>query len=208
MSGLRDDVTKTIAPSPRVTGSVFYAPVGTPLPTTSYATLNAGFTDLGYTAEEGLKQKETRANTDVFVWGGDLLGNLQTNYSRTMSFKLYQFLDDNVLAAAYGNSNIKVTAATSQHGTEVAVNMNSQIRDTLSWVFDGYYFTAAGYEALVRVVLPMARIIEIGDVDLTNKAFMSADVTKMMAFPDAVKNHGYLYVNDGVVTGGAGLGGS
>ena len=202
-----DNVGQTIAPSPRITGSVLYAPVGTPLPTSSYATLNSGFTDLGYVDENGLKQKEDRSNTDVFVWGGDLLGTLQEKYSRTMSFKLYQFLDSNVLAAGYGHNNVSVTYATGSEGNETAVKMNSQILDTLSWVFDGYYYTAAGFEALVRVVVPVGRITQVGDVDLTNKAFMSIEAT-LKAFPDAQKNHGYLYVNDGITTGGGGLGGS
>jgi hypothetical protein len=202
-----DNVKQTIAPSPRITGSVLYAPVGTALPTSSYVALNSGFTDLGYVDENGLKQKEDRSNTDVFVWGGDLISTLQEKYSRTMSFKLYQFLDSNVLAAAYRNSNLTVTPATNVNGTEVAVQMNSQILDTLSWVFDGYYFTAAGFEALIRVVIPIGRITQLGDVDLTNKALTSVDAT-LKAFPDSSGNHGYLYVNDGVTTGGSGLGGS
>jgi hypothetical protein len=202
-----DNVKQTIAPSPRITGSVLYAPVGTALPSSSYVALNSGFTDLGYVDENGLKQKEDRSNTDVFVWGGDIISTLQEKYSRTMSFKLYQFLDSNVLAAAYRNSNLTVTPATNVNGTEVAVQMNSQILDTLSWVFDGYYFTAAGFEALIRVVIPIGRITQLGDVDLTNKALTSVDAT-LKAFPDSSGNHGYLYVNDGVTTGGSGLGGS
>jgi len=208
MGGNADSAKQVIAPSPRVTGSVWYAPVGTALPTSSYATLAPGFTDLGYTAESGIKQKEARSNEDVFVWGGGLLTNLQKNYSRTLSFKLLQFVNSNVLAAAYGNANITVTPATSQQGNEIGVQMNALQRDTLSWVFDGYYFTPAGYQALVRLVYPLARIIEIGDVDATNTALMTADITKMLAFPDAANNHGYMYINDGVVTGGGGLGGS
>lgn len=202
------NVAQTVAPSPRITGSVQYAPIGTPLPTSSYATLNSGFTDLGYTDENGLKQKEDRSNTDVFVWGGDLLGTLQEKYSRTMSFKMYQFLSPNVLAAGYNHSNVTVTPPTSMNGTEMAVSMNSRILDTLSWVFDGHYYTAAGYEALVRVVIPIGRITQIGDVDLNNKSFTSIDVTALKAFPDTNGNHGYLYVNDGITTGGSGLGGS
>lgn len=201
------NATQTIAPSPRITGSVLYAPVGTALPTTSFAALNTGFTDLGYTDENGLKQKEDRSNTDVFVWGGDQIATLQEKYSRTMSFKLLQFLDSNVLAAAYRNSNITVTPPTSMNGTEVAVAMNSQILDTLSWVFDGYYFTEAGNEALVRVVIPIGRITQIGDVDLTNKALTSVEAT-LKAFPDALGNSGYLYVNNGITTASSGIGGS
>lgn len=202
-----DNVAQVIAPSPRVTGSVLYAAIGTPLPVTSYANVNSTFEDLGYVDENGLKQKEDRPQTDVFVWGGDLIASLQEKYSRTMMFKALQFLDENVLAAGYGNSNTTVTPATSQHGKEVAVAMNSKRLDVLSWIFDGYYLTAAGVNALVRIVIPIGQIVQVGEVDLTNKALTSLDLT-VKAFPDGNGNHGYLYVNDGVTTAGAGVGGS
>lgn len=199
--------SKVIAPSPRITGAVFYGRVGTPLPTSSYAALDPGFTDLGYVDESGLKQKEDRSNKDVFVWGGDDISTLQEKYSRTMQFKLYQFLDSNVLAAGYRNANTTVIPATGVEGNEVAVQMNSQALDVLSWVFDGYYFTSAGYEALVRIVIPIGRITQMGEVNLSSKELVSMDAT-LKAFPDLTGNHGYMYVNDGIYTGGAGVGGS
>lgn len=202
-----DNAGQAISAQPRITGSVLYAPLGTTLPTSSYASLNSGFTDLGYVDESGVKTKEDRSNSDVFTWGGGLLGTLQDKYSRTLTFKLYQFLNENVLATAYGNSNLTVTAPTSQYGKEVAVKLNALTLDTLSWVFDGYYSTAAGYQALVRYVVPVGRPVQIGDVTMTNKEFMSVDIT-MKAFPDSNNNYGYLYVNDGIKTGGGGLGGS
>ena len=205
------DVTQVIAPSPRVTGSVFYAPVGTALPTSSYVALTTGggtnWEDLGYIDEAGLKQKEDRPQQDVFVWGGDLIASLQQHYSRTLMFKALQFLSSNVLAVGYGNSNTTVTPATSTQGTEVAVNMNSKTLDVLSWVFDGYYLTSAGVNALVRIVIPKGQVVTVGEVDLTNKALTSLDLT-IKAFPDSNKNHGYLYVNNGVTTTSGGIGGS
>jgi len=202
-----NNVTQVIAPSPRVTGSVLYAATGTPLPTSSYATLNSTFEDLGYTDENGLKQKEDRPQQEIFVWGGDLIASLQQHYSRTMTFKSLQFLDSNVLAAGYGNQNITVTPPTSSQGTEVAALMNSKRLDVLSWVFDGYYLTAAGVDALVRIVIPIGQIVQVGDVDLTNKALTALELT-VKAFPDANGNHGYLYVNNGVTTTTGGIGGS
>ena len=79
-----DNTQQLIAPSPRVTGSVMksgntIATAGQ-LPTNSYGTVNSAFTDLGYTDESGLKQKEERSNTDVFSWGGALVGTLQEKY--------------------------------------------------------------------------------------------------------------------------------
>jgi hypothetical protein len=195
-----DSVAQVIAPSPRVTGSVLYAAVGTPLPLSSYATVNSTFEDLGYVNEAGLKNKEDRPQTDIFVWGGDLIASLQGHYMQTMQFTVVQFLDENVLAAGYGNSNITVTPKTSQQGKEIAVLMNSKRLDTLSWVFDGYYLTSAGSNALVRIVIPIGHVVQRGELNLTDKALASLDLT-IKAFPDANGNHGYLYVNDGITTG-------
>lgn len=200
MTGTAINSAQTIAPSPRTSGSVLYAPVGTALPTSSYAALNSAFTDLGYIDENGLKQKEERSNTDVYVWSGSLLGTLQDKYGRTMTFKLMQFLNENVLAAGYGHNNVTVTYPTGSQGKEVAVALNANLLDTLSWVFDGYYYTPAGAQALIRVVVPKGRITQLGDVDVTNKAFTSVEAT-MKAFPDTSGNHAYLYVNDGLTTG-------
>ena len=195
-----DNAGQAISAQPRITGSVLYAPLGTALPATSFAALNAGFTDLGYIDENGVKTKEDRSNTDVFTWGGGILGTLQEKYSRTMTFKLYQFLNENVLSTAYGHNNVTVTAPSSENGKEIAVQLNAMLLDTLSWVFDGYYYTSAGYQALMRYVIPDGRPVSIGDVDMTNKAFTSVEVT-LKAFPDSSNNLGYLYVNDGITSG-------
>jgi hypothetical protein len=199
--------SQTLAAAPRITGSVMYAPVGTALPTSSYATVNSGFTDLGWASEKGLSQKETRSNQNFFGWGGGLINNVQKNYFRTMSFMLYQILNPDVLALAFGHNNVTVTGPTSMNGTEMAVALNPQILDTLSWVFDGYYFTQAGYEALIRLVVPKARVVEIGAFDISSETLSLFDITNMMPFPDQNGNYAYLYVNDGVTTGSV-VGGS
>ena len=152
-----------VAPSPRITGSVMRAPLGTALPTSSFATIDPAFIDLGYTDENGLKQKENRTNTDQFAWGGDLVGTLQEKYSRDQSFTLLQFINQDVLATAYGIANTTSIPATGTNGVEIAVKLNANLLDTLTWVFDGFYLNR-----LVRIVLPIARVTQIGDVDLTH----------------------------------------
>lgn len=193
-----DNVLQLIAPSPRVSGSILWAPLGAALPTTSYADLDGtsgtGFGDLGFADENGLKQKETRSTTDVFCWGGDLVGTLQDKYDRTMTFRLMQFMNTAVLSAAYGISNVSVVAANSTHGKEIAVKLNPKLQDTRSWVFDGFY-----NDNLVRIVIPIGRVITIGEVDMTHKTYSTIECT-LKAYPDSNKNHGYLYLNDGQVT--------
>jgi hypothetical protein len=189
------NVLELLAPSPRTSGSILWAPIGTALPTTSYADLDGttttGFADLGFADDNGLKQKETRSTTDVFVWGGDLAGTLQTQYSRDMVFRLMQFRNVEVLKASYGISNVSVIPATTTQGKEIAVKLNPQLRDTRSWVFDGFYG-----QNLVRIVIPIGRVVTIGEVDMTHKSYMTIECT-LKAYPDSNKNHGYMYVNDG-----------
>jgi hypothetical protein len=187
-----------IAPSPGtgpgLGGSVLKAPLGTPLPTSTGAVLSSAFVDLGYCDENGIRDREERRNTDVFAWGGGLVGNVQQSYGRTMTIRFMQYLDANVLEAAYGQNNTQVTPATSMTGTEVAVALNSVLLDTLSWVFQGFYRSA-----LVCKVVPIARIVQVGDVDWTHRAFTTVEAT-LKAFPDTANNHAYLYTNDGITT--------
>lgn len=194
-----DNVLQLLAPSPRASGSILWGPTSVTLPTTSYAALDGttstGLADLGFADDNGLKQKENRSTTDVFAWGGDLVGTLQDKYDRTMTFRLMQFLNTAVLSAGYGINNVMRTAATSTNGNEIAVKLNPRLLDTRSWVFDGMY-----NDTLVRVVIPIGRIINIGEVDITHKAYSTIE-NNLKAYPDSNGNHGYLYLNDGLKTG-------
>lgn len=190
-----DNVLELLAPSPRTSGSIMWAPVTATLPTTSYAVLDGtagtGFKDLGFADDNGLKQRETRSTTDVFVWGGDLAGTLQTQYDRTMTFRLMQFRNTEVLCATYGISNVSVVPATATNGKEIAVKLNPMLLDTRSWVFDGFFG-----ENLVRIVIPIGRVVTVGEIDMTHKTYMTVECT-LKAYPDSSRNHGYLYINDG-----------
>lgn len=191
------NVAQLIAPSPRTSGSVMWGPTTVALPTTSYTALiggTGGLADLGYLDENGLKQKEDRSNTDVFAWGGDLVGTLQDKYSRTMTFRFLQFNNAAVQAAAHGLANVSTTAASTTAGNEIAVKLNAALLDTRAWVFDGMY----GIQ-LCRVVFPIARVVSVGEVDMTHKSYSTLECT-LKAYPDAQRNHGYMYLNDGAVT--------
>lgn len=191
------NVAQLIAPSPRTTGSIMWGPTTATLPTSSYVALvggDGGLVDLGYVDENGIKQKENRKVTDVFAWGGDIVGNLQDTYDRTMTFKLLQFNSQNTMSVGYGTDNVSLTAATTSAGNELAIQMNAKLLDTMSWVFDGIYNAQ-----LCRIVIPIGRVISLGEVDITQKSYAAIDCT-LKAFPDANRNHGYIYLNDGVVS--------
>lgn len=106
-----------------------------------------------------------------------------------------QYLDSNVLKVIYGQNNVAVTPSSGSSGTETAIALNAILLDTLSWVFQGFY-----QGALVCKTVPLARIVNVGDVNWTNKNFTTVTAT-LKAFPDANKNHGYLYTDDGFLSG-------
>jgi hypothetical protein len=189
-----------IAPSPGtgpgIGGSVMYAPLGTALPTAPLpATLSSAWTDLGYCDETGIRDREERRNTNVFSWGGGLVGNVQESYARVMTIRFLQYLNPNTLTIAYGSSNTTITPATASAGTQVAVTLNALLLDYLCWCFQGFY-----RNALVMKVLPQARITQLGEVNWTHRAFTMVEAT-LLAFPDDYNQHAYLYTNDGVKLG-------
>ena len=51
---MANDATKVSVGKPAVDGAVFSAPIGTALPTSTSAALNAAFANLGYVSEDGV----------------------------------------------------------------------------------------------------------------------------------------------------------
>jgi hypothetical protein len=111
-----------------------------------------------------------------------------------MTFRLLQFNNSAVQAASHGIANVSVSAATTSAGNEIAVKLNAALLDTRAWVFDGIY----GIQ-LCRVVIPIGRVVQVGEIDMTHKAYSTIECT-LKAYPDAQRNHGYMYLNDGAVT--------
>lgn len=187
------DVQEIAAPSPKVTGGVLVAPLGTPLPVDAVTALNVAFVKLGRVSVDGVDRTEDRPNTEINDWGGDLIAVLQDKYGITLKFKLLQLMNADVQAAAHGQANVTVTAATSSHGTEIKSKMNARLLDYGSWVIDAYYQAMS-----MRLVVPYGRITMVGPLKWVHKELAAYDLT-LKPFPDTNNNHAYEYWNDGVL---------
>ncbi len=181
------------APSPRITGGVLRAPVGTALPTTALGAPNVAFKDLGHVGDDGLERTEDRSNQEVNNWGGNLVAVLQEKYGLELKFKLLQVLNTDVQKAVHGASNVTVTPADEDSGAEIAAKLNSKLLDTGAWIFDGFYNLIS-----MRLVIPIGRITSVAPVKWAHKELAAYECT-LKPFPDAEGNHGYQYWNDGVV---------
>lgn len=160
-----------------VTGKVMFAPTGTALPTTSIATPNVAFVDVGYIGEDGVTQSIAEDSTDIKAWqDGAVVRKVQTSHDVTFTFVM---IESNAasLKAYYGN----YTSGVIQIKGDVLPHQ-AMLLD----VIDGTHE--------IRVVLPDAQITERGDVVYANGEAIGYEVT-VTAYPDSGGVKAYKYVD-------------
>jgi hypothetical protein len=192
-SPILSDINEIVAPSPRVTGGVRVAPLGTPLPTDATTALNAAFISLGRISDDGVDKTESRPKTDKFDWGGSLIASLQDSFMLTLKFKLLQLVNADVQRTVHGDSNVTVTPATATSGTRLASAINSKLLDQGVYVIDAYYQQTSG-----RLVIPIARPVEVGQLKWVHKDLAAYELT-VQAFADNDNNMAYEYWDDGIL---------
>lgn len=189
-----NNVLELAAPSPRVTGGILRAAVGTTLPTTAIGAPDAAFKNLGHVGVDGVERTEDRSNKEENNWGGDLVAVLQEKYGLELKFKLLQVMNADVQKAVHGTSNVTVTPASTTSGAEIAAKLNSKLLDTGAWLIEGFYNLIS-----MRLVIPIGRITSVGPLKWVHSELAAYECT-LKPFPDTDGNHGYQYWNDGVVT--------
>lgn len=168
---------------PKVGGAIFRAPLTTKLPTTAKEELAEGFENLGYISDSGLVNSNSPSSSSVKAWGGDTVGNYQTDKPDTFKFTMLESLRSAVLKAVYGDSNV-----TGELTTGMTVKANSTDQEPKAWVSD--MILQGG--VLKRVVIPKARVTEVGDVTYVDGEPIGYEVT-ISAEPDASGNTHYEY---------------
>jgi len=188
------DVNEIVAPSPRVTGGVRVAPLGTALPVDATSLLAPAYISLGRISDDGIDKTENRPKTDKFDWGGSLIASLQDSFMLTLKFKLLQLVNADVQKVVHGTDNVTVTPASTTKGTQIAAAINAKLLDQGVFVIDAYFAKMSG-----RLVLPIARPVEVGALKWVHKDLAAYELT-VQAFPDNSNNMAYEYWDDGVTT--------
>jgi hypothetical protein len=179
------------AGKPKVGGAIYYGPTTATLPTTATATLGSDFKCVGYIGEDGLKNEITRESEDIKAWGGDTVLNPQTSFGETFGFKLIEALNVDVLKAVHGDDAVTGTALSS--GISVAVG--SDELPEKAWVVD---MNMSG-GALKRIVIPVAKITEVGEIVYSDSEAIGYDVT-LTAHPDSASKYSYEYLQTPTTT--------
>lgn len=145
--------------------AVFAAPLGTPLPTSATASLNAAFVDLGWVSEDGVTNTITRDVTRHKSWGGETVKTTQDNYTETLRFALLES-SANVFDVVYGSDNVTTS------GDAITVDHSSLQLSRQSFVVDFIDGDKVG-----RIVVKEGLVTEVGDIRYSHKDMTMYDLT-------------------------------
>lgn len=177
-------VANVTAGKPKLGGAIYRAPIGTALPTDTSTALNAAFKQLGYVSDDGLTNSNNAEYEDIKAWGGDIVLSTQTEKADTFQFTLLEVLNTDVLSAVYNSANVTGTLATG-----ITVKANSTEAEEAEWVVEMVLRNGT----LKRIVIPRAKITELGDITYTDDDATGYEVT-ITAYPDNTGNTHYEYI--------------
>jgi hypothetical protein len=151
------DTSLIWAPTRPSDGGVFFrAPLGTTLPTSADAPLNALFVDHGWLGEEGITLTTTRDTTKHHAFGSDLVKTTQDNYEETLKLSLLES-DPDVLETVFGKGSVTLGVAGSTRTIKV---------DHLSAPLPRSAFVVEVIEGdkMRRIVVQEGQVITVGDI--------------------------------------------
>lgn len=97
------------ASKPGVAGGIFYAPLGTELPTDASSDLDEAIVGLGYISDAGITPSRDVSTEQIKAWGGDIVAALVTDDAKTFEFTLLEVFAEAVQKFVHGEDNVTVT---------------------------------------------------------------------------------------------------
>ena len=181
---MANTATNVSTGKPNKSGAIFFAPLGTTLPTDADTSLAAAFTALGYVSEDGLTNDNSPSSDQIKAWGGDTVLNMQTERPDSFSFTLLEVLNEDVLKAVYGSTNV-----TKDGSGNLTVKATADELNGGSWVID---MIMRGSRKK-RLVIPNGTISELGTITYKDDEAVGYELT-LTDVPDSTGVYHYEYI--------------
>lgn len=169
----------------KVSGAIYRAPLteGLVIPTDPTTELGEQFVCLGFVSEDGMTNGRSSETEDFKDWNGNIIYSSLTSQEDTFKFTLVEVLNGDVLKTVYGDDNVEETV-----GGVTNVKVTATDLPSCAWVIE----TVLNGRAK-RIVLPNAKVSEVGDVSYQAGSLLGYEVT-VSALPDANGVTHYEYI--------------
>ena len=186
------DAKNVSTAKPKIGGAIYSAPLGTALPTDATTALNVAFKNLGFISEDGMTNANSPSSESTKAWGGQVVLSTQTEKEDTFQSTLIEVLNIDVLKEVYGADNVTGTLS---GGIVIKANAKELVERSIvvDMVLKG--------GVLKRIVLPSAKVSEIGDISYGDSDAIGYETT-WTALPDTDENTHYEYIKAPVAGGG------
>ena len=172
------------AGKPKVGGSIFAAPLGTPLPTSTTEALDAAFKNLGYASDDGVTNSTNLETEEIKAWGGDTVLVIQKSKDDKYKFKLIEVKNVEACKFVYGDDNVSGTLETG-----ITIKANNGDVPERSLVID----MILRDNTAKRIVIPSCKISEVGDIVYGDEDAVGYETT-VSCTPDTAGNTHYEYI--------------
>lgn len=183
MPSTTNTATNVSTGKPNKAGAIFYAPLGTTLPTDADSAKDAAFVPLGYVSEDGLTNDNSPESTQLKAWGGDTVLNMQTDRPDSFKLTLIEILNADVLKAVYGSNNVTVDA-----NGNISVKVNADDLGSGCWIID---MIMRG-DRKKRIVIPNGTISALDTITYKDDTAVGYGIT-ITDIPDQDGNYHYEY---------------
>jgi len=169
---------------PAKAGAIFFAPLGTTLPTDTDTALSGAFVPLGYVSDDGLTNDNSPESNQIKAWGGDTVINTQTDRPDSYKLTLIEVLNVNVLKTVYGDSNVTVDG-----NGNITVKATADDLGGGSWVIDMIMTNSRKK----RIVIPNGVISGLETITYKDDEAIGYGIT-ITDIPDSYGVYHYEYI--------------